>query len=336
MQSFADIIGQASIKEHLRKSLQTGKISHAYIFYGEKGSGKKTLADLFARALQCESGEAEPCNQCISCKQAINRNQPDIIYLQHEKPNVISVDEIRRQVNNDIGIKPYSSARKVYIIDEAEKMNVQAQNALLKTLEEPPAYATILLLTTNMEAMLQTIRSRCVTLTIKPVADTDIQRYLMREVQLPDYKAGICAAFARGNVGRAKELAVSAEFEEMKEGTLQLVQRLSEKSYSELAATAKSKVEKGSDAGGFLELLQMWYRDVLLYKSTGSSSGIIFSEELPGIKRMSHQLTYEGLNSILETVELTRSRLAGNVNAELALEWMLLTMHSEGAGDIRA
>ncbi|MBQ8815922.1 MAG: DNA polymerase III subunit delta' [Lachnospiraceae bacterium] len=335
MQSFADIIGQASIKEHLRKSLQTGKISHAYIFYGEKGSGKKTLADLFARALQCESGEAEPCNQCISCKQAMNRNQPDIIYLQHEKPNVISVDEIRRQINNDIGIKPYSSERKIYIIDEAEKMNVQAQNALLKTLEEPPAYATILLLTTNLEAMLQTIRSRCVTLTIKPIADTEIQRYLMREVQIPDYKAGICAAFARGNVGRARELAVSAEFEELKEETLQLVQRLSEKSLSDLAAVAKSKAEKGSNTEGFLELIQMWYRDVLMYKSTGSGQVLIFSEELPSIKKLAHQLTYEGLNRILETVEVTRTRLAGNVNAELTLEWLLLVMHSGGNGGSR-
>ena len=220
MQSFANVIGQASIKEHIKKSLHTGKISHAYIFYGEKGSGKKTLADLFARALQCEAEGDKPCNQCISCKQALNRNQPDIIYVQHEKPGNISVDEIRKQVNNDIAIKPYSSERKIYIIDEAEKMNVQAQNALLKTLEEPPAYATIMLLTTNLEAMLQTIRSRCVTLTMKPVPDVELQRYLMREVQVPDYKASICTAFARGNVGRAKELAVSPEFDELKEETL--------------------------------------------------------------------------------------------------------------------
>ena len=325
MQSFAGIIGQTSIKEHLKKSLQTGKISHAYIFFGEKGSGKKTLADLFARALQCESGGTEPCNQCISCKQAINRNQPDIIYLQHEKPNIISVDEIRKQVNNDIAIKPYSSERKIYIIDEAEKMNVQAQNALLKTLEEPPAYATIFLLTTNLEAMLQTIRSRCVTLTMKPVTDVDIQRYLMREVQIPDYKAGICAAFSRGNVGRAKELAVSAEFEELKEDTLQLLGRIPEKSLSDLAAVAKVKAEKGSNAEGFLELMQMWYRDVLMYKSTGSSQSLIFREEQAGIKALANKLTYEGLNRILDTIEVTRSRLAGNVNAELALEWLLLT-----------
>lgn len=101
----------------------------------------------------------------------MNGNHPDIIYVTHEKPNVISVDNIRQQVNGDIDIKPYSGEYKIYIIDEAEKMNVQAQNALLKTLEEPPAYAVILLLATRAEAMLQTILSRCVVLNIKPVPE---------------------------------------------------------------------------------------------------------------------------------------------------------------------
>ena len=329
MQSFANVIGQASIKEHIKKSLHTGKISHAYIFYGEKGSGKKTLADLFARALQCEAGGEEPCNQCTSCKQALNRNQPDIIYVQHEKPALISVDEIRKQVNNDIAIKPYSSARKIYIIDEAEKMNAQAQNALLKTLEEPPSYATIMLLTTNVEALLQTIRSRCVTLTIKPVLDVELQRYLMREVRVPDYKAGICAAFARGNVGRARELAVSQEFDELKEETIQLVKTISEKSLNDLAAFAKAKADKTGNAEGFLELLQMWYRDVLLYKSTSSSKNLIFGEEVQHIKRMAVKSTYEGLNRILNSIEEARTRLAGNVNAELTLEWLLLVCAEE-------
>lgn len=329
MQSFTDVIGQESIKGHLKKGLETGKLSHAYIFHGERGSGKKLLAELFARTLQCEAGGSEPCNQCTSCKQAINHNQPDIVYVQHEKPAVISVEEIRRQVNNDIGIKPYSSPHKIYIIDEAEKMNVQAQNALLKTLEEPPAYAVILLLTSNLEALLQTIRSRCVTLTMKPVSDMEIQRFLMREVQIPDYKAGICAAFARGNAGRARELAVSAEFEALKEEVLELLKGLPDKTLSELAAFAKTKADKSSNTEGFLELLQMWYRDVLLYKATGSSQGLIFGEELAYIKKMSIKSTYEGLNRILGAIEEAKGRLKSNVNAELTLEWLLLICGEE-------
>ena len=172
--------------------------------------------------------------------------------------------------------------------------------------------------------MLQTIRSRCVTLTMKPVLDVELQKYLMREVQVPDYKAGICAAFARGNVGRAKELAVSQEFDELKDEVLQLVQQLPDKSLSDLAAVAKAKADKSSNTEGFLELLLMWYRDVLLYKATGSSQGLIFGEELSYIKKQSVRSTYEGLNRMLDAIREAENRLAGNVNAELTLEWLLL------------
>lgn len=324
MRSFADIVGQKPMKEHLQKTLQTGKISHAYIFYGEKGCGKKALASVYARALQCENGGIEPCNMCTSCKQALNLNQPDIIYVQHEKPNLIAVNEIREQVNYNIVLKPYSSARKVYIIDEAEKMNDQAQNALLKTLEEPPAYATIILLTSNLEALLQTIRSRCVILTFQPVLDVEIERYLMKEIRVPDYKASICAAFARGNIGRAKELAVSVEFEALKEETINFLQTISEKSISDLAAFAKEMANKDADTDGFLELVQMWYRDLLVYKSTLSTHNLIFKDDISLIKRMAVKRTYEGLNRVLDGVEDARTRIYSNVNPELTLEWLLL------------
>ncbi len=171
MAGFQDIIGQDRIKEHLRSALSTGKVSHAYILNGEKSSGKEFIAKVFAMALQCEKGGVEPCQECRSCRQALSGNQPDIIRVIHEKPNTISVDDIREQVNSDVGVKPYSSARKVYIINEAEKMTAQAQNALLKTLEEPPEYAVLLLLTANVDALLPTILSRCVQLNMKPAPD---------------------------------------------------------------------------------------------------------------------------------------------------------------------
>ena len=200
MAKFQNIIGQEQIKEHLQNALSTGKVSHAYIINGERFSGKEYIAKIFAMALQCERDGIEPCQECHSCRQALSDNQPDIIRVTHEKPGSIGVDDIRAQINGDIAIKPYSSPRKIYIVNEAEKMTVQAQNALLKTLEEPPAYAVILLLTTNVNAFLPTILSRCVVLNMKPVADEKVKKYLMEELQVPDYKADVCVAFARGNV----------------------------------------------------------------------------------------------------------------------------------------
>ena len=132
MAGFQDIIGQEQICEHLQTALKLQKVSHAYIINGERNSGKKFIARIFAMALQCTGEGEKPCQVCRSCRQALSENHPDIIRITHEKPNSIGVEDIRTQVNNDMGIKPYQGPYKVYLIEEAEKMTVQAQNALLR------------------------------------------------------------------------------------------------------------------------------------------------------------------------------------------------------------
>ena len=164
MSGFKDVVGHSEIIQYIQNAVTEDKVSHAYILNGEKGSGKKMLAGLFAQTLQCEKGGAEPCYECHSCKQAVSGNHPDIIWVTHEKPNSISVDDIRVQINGDIQVKPYNGKYKIYIVPDADMMTVQAQNALLKTIEEPPAYAVILLLTENADSLLPTICSRCVRL----------------------------------------------------------------------------------------------------------------------------------------------------------------------------
>ena len=113
MAKFQDIIGQEQIKEHLQNAIAAGKVSHAYIINGEKSSGKEFIAKVFAMALQCEKGGTDGCRECHSCRQAMSHNQPDIIYVSHEKPGIIGVDDIREQLNNDIVITPYSSKYRV-------------------------------------------------------------------------------------------------------------------------------------------------------------------------------------------------------------------------------
>ena len=213
---FADIKGQQDIKEHLQNAISLGKTSHAYIISGEKDAGKMMLAEAFAETLLCQEQGKDACGMCHSCKQCQSHNHPDIRYVSHEKPNTISVEDIRQQINNDIVIKPYASEYKIYIMDEAEKMNKAAQNALLKTIEEPPQYAILFLLTTNAAGFLPTILSRCVTLELKPIAADIIRKELMEHHNMPDYQADICAQFAQGNLGKAIKLASSDEFNEMK------------------------------------------------------------------------------------------------------------------------
>lgn len=332
MAGFQNIVGHNKIISHLKNAIQMDKVSHAYIINGEENSGKKMLAEAFAMALQCEEGQAEPCGNCRSCRQAKDRNQPDIIYigeddvLEDKKTKSISVDEIRTLLNNDIVIKPYSSKYKVYIVDNAEKMNVQAQNALLKTIEEPPAYGVIILLTTNADSFLPTILSRCILLNIKTVEEEQIKKHLMKKYQVPDYKAEICAAFAQGNVGKAIQLASSDSFNEMKHEVLSLVKKMDEVELYELGLTIKSITTYKQRMNEFLDLLTLWYRDVLYMKATDDVNNLIFKDEVYDIKKQAAKKSYSGIENILQALELTRTRLKANVNFDLVIEMLLLAI----------
>ena len=330
MATFRDIIGQEQIKEHLQNALSSRKISHAYIINGEKSSGKEFIARVFAMALQCEEDGAEPCGRCRSCKQALSANHPDIIYVRHEKPNTISVDDIRAQVNHDVAIKPYSRPYKVYVVGEAEKMTVQAQNAILKTLEEPPEYAVLLLLTANVNSLLPTILSRCVVLNMKPVPDELVKRYLMEQLQVPDYKADVCVAFARGNVGKAKALASSEDFENVKAEALSLLKYIKEMELHEIMAAIKKITEYKLEVSDYLDICAIWYRDVLLFKATHDVNHLVFREEIQALRQTTQRSSYEGIETVIRALDIAKRRLEANVNFELTMELMILTIQENG------
>ena len=326
MAGFSAIIGHEQIIGHLKNAIALDKVSHAYIFNGPKLSGKMMLAEAFAMALQCEGEGTRPCLLCRSCKQAVDHNQPDIIYVSHEKPNTIGVDDIRTQINNDIVIKPYSSRYKVYIVDEAEKMTVQAQNALLKTIEEPPSYAVIILITTNQEAFLPTILSRCVQMKLKPLKEFTIKSYLTQNLHVPEKDADICTAFARGNLGKAIHLASSDEFKELFQKVMVLVKNVRTMDISMLLDCIREMKEQNFDIGEVLDLMQLWYRDVLMFKVTKDMNLLIFKDEYKMINETGEKVDYSGLEAILAAIDTARTRLNANVNMELAMELLLLTM----------
>jgi DNA polymerase-3 subunit delta' len=175
--------------------------------------------------------------------------------VKHEKPASISVDDVRTQINGDIMIKPYSSPYKIYIVPEADLMTVQAQNAILKTIEEPPEYAVIFLLTENADSLLPTIRSRCVMLKLRNIKDKLVKKYLMEQMQVPDYQADLCAAFAQGNIGRAIMLAKSEHFDEIKEDAIQLMKYIDEMELSEIVAAIKEINKYKLEVADYLDIM---------------------------------------------------------------------------------
>lgn len=326
MGSFKDVVGHKDIIKYIQSAVESGQVGHAYIMNGERGAGKKMLASLFAMTLLCEKGGVEPCNECHSCKQAGSGNHPDICWVTHEKPGTISVDDIRQQVSGTVMIRPYQGPYKVYIIDHAELMTQQAQNALLKTLEEPPAYAVFLLLTENAEALLPTISSRCVMLKLRNIRNTLIRKYLMEVLQVPDYKADMCTAFAQGNLGKAIMLANSEHFNEIREEAIQLLKYIHEMELSELAQAVSRITTYKLEITDYLDIIMIWYRDVLLYKATKEVDKVIFKEQISFIKEQARKSSYEGIETILKALETAKARLKANVNFDLVMELLFLTI----------
>ena len=347
MSGFKDVVGHKNIIKYIQNAVTADAVSHAYILNGERGSGKKLLANLFAMSMQCQDRDedGDACGKCQSCKQAMSGNQPDIIRVTHEKPNTISVDDIRVQVNDDIVIRPYSSKYKVYIIADADLMTVQAQNALLKTIEEPPSYAVIMLLTENAEALLPppsyavimlltenaeallpTIRSRCVMMKLRNIKDQLVKKYLMEQLEVPDYKADVCVAFAQGNMGKAIMLAHSEYFNEIKEEAVHLLRNIDEMTVPELTEAVKRCMTYKLEINDYLDIIAIWYRDVLIYKATKSVDRVVFSDQMKYIKERARKSSYEGIENILDALEKAKARLKANVNFELVMELLLLTV----------
>lgn len=326
MATFQDIVGQQLLKEQLRSSIESGKISHAYIIQGENKSGKEFVANVFAQAIVCEKGGANACGECHSCKQAINHNHPDIRYVGHEKPSGIGVDDIRREINDTVHLTPNQGGKKIYIVPEADKMTPAAQNALLKTLEEPPEYVVILLLVSNLDMMLQTILSRCVLLRMKPVSDGEMRTYLMRELKIPDYRADVCIAFARGNVGRAKSLASNEDFDKIRNDALSLLKNIYDMEIVDVMNAIRQIKEHDMDVNDYLDIISVWYRDVLLFKATHDANHLVFRDEINAINRVAKRAEYEGIEDVIKALDKAKSRLASNVNFELTMELLLLTI----------
>ena len=279
----------SEIRQYFREMAGRDQVGHAFILEGDSGEGWRKLAEEFAATVQCEHRNF--CGRCPSCQAYQSGNHPDIIQVTHEKKDSIGVDEIRAQLVDDMAIKPYSSPYKVYLVDEAEKLTVQAQNALLKTLEEPPVYGIILLLTTNTEMLLPTIRSRCINLKVRSggrvsLGLTEEQRAELFALvhDLPDYRA------------------------------------------AELADEAKKIKEWKQDIASLLNFFRYWYRDVLVWKSTQGKGSLVFPEEERYYRARSEALSYAQLNRIVDQIQEAESRVRSNVNYELTWELLLLEM----------
>ncbi len=323
---YKSIIGREDIVSRLNTAEKNGKAAHAYIFSGEKGIGKNYISKIFAMSLMCEGDGEKPCMECKSCKMALSGNHPDIIHITHEKPSSVGVDDIRKQLVEDVDIRPYCSKKKIYIVPDASKMTVQAQNALLKTLEEPPEYVHIFLLADNTDELLPTIASRCVNVEIKPVSDDKIISYLAEQYAVSEREAKLIAVFAQGNIGRACKLAAGGDFYEKLNESLRYLRNSKDVDAASRIAFGKKLAADKQGIFEYLEIFNLWFRDVLYFKASNDPDGLVFQDEIKYIRKRASVSSYDGIMTIINSVSTASDRLKANVNAELVLELLLMTV----------
>lgn len=318
---WSDVFGHDMVKEYLRRSLETGRIAHAYALLGPEGVGKALVAHRLAQALLCAHAQGgNACGSCRACRQAARRQHPDLHWIEHMGGS-IGIDQVR-ELQRELSLKPYEAERKVAVIDGADALTQAAQNSLLKTLEEPSGQTVILLVASNPTALLPTVHSRCQALRFQPLPAHELVR-LLQERGVPAGQAALAAAVGGGSVKRALAAAEQG-YLAMRDRVAAWVESLADrKSGARFVVLLGEELEKERErVDDFLNLFFLWLRDLLLLQE-GAGEGVANQDVLARLERQAGALRGEAIAQAMREVERARARLRANANFRLTVDVML-------------
>ncbi len=315
----SEFAGLDAKMEQLMRSAQAGRIVHALLFSGPHGTGKRSMAWLLAQTLLCASPGERPCGACPACKKCLNEAHPDVHSVAPEK-NAIKVEQIRR-LTDDLSLASYEGGKKIAIIERADSMNESAQNALLKSLENPTGDALFILLTDAPGALLPTIVSRCLQVRFRCLEAEDCARVLIARGVEPG-RARLLAALAQGSVGRALEIDGDADYLPLRERVLGALEALNGPG-GVARATAKIGDVKGREAD-VLEILELWARDLMRVQNGAEPLDVGNRVRLAASR-------YRG-SDLLRRVMFARQQLKANLSWVNALEFMDFALAGENRG----
>ena len=305
---FNNIIGQEFAKKYMTNSIKNNKVNHAYMFEGIDGVGKNLFAKEFGKLL-------------INVDNV--DNSPDYINIEPTGSS-IKIAQIR-ELQSDIIIKPHSKY-KIYVINHAEKMTVESQNALLKTLEEPPEYAIIILVTNNKESLLPTIKSRCEIIKFLPISIMELKNYLM-DRGVEEKRSVLLANFSRGSIEKALELSDSSDFSIMRDDIQKYIQYILDKNMVEIL-NISSDMDKYKDKVIIvLDMMINYFRDIMICKDRADKDMLINGDRITFIQNMSTKITYSQVSKIIDIIEETKRKMRSNCNFSVSIQVMALNIY---------
>lgn len=316
---FSEIIGQQRSLEILRLAMGNGRLHHAYLFVGPEGVGKRTVALGLAKAIHCGETKDDFCGRCPDCARIQAGNHPDVRLVETlEDKKEISIKQIR-DIQKELNFRSFSGNRKIAIIDPATLLNTSSQNALLKTLEEPPKNSLIVLIATNAGGLLPTLRSRCLRISFGPLERDEVARYLMSKEGINRADARLRAALSMGSLGAALRLD-KEEFLERRRSWVEKVSSLTSGNFLAASEAAEAIASDKEESLQFLEWAETWYRDLLIDAVAGNSAETVNVDLLAQIQSPSAQLEVEQLLSTFAQTARAAGRIQRNLNRRMVLE----------------
>ena len=327
---FADVIGHDRQKVLLEAAVLHDRVAHAYLFHGEAHIGKRLVAVRLAQALNCESqmdpGAPKGCGPCRSCQQIEARTHPDFQLVEPDQELAnpqIKIEQVR-EIESQIIYRPLIGRFKIVLIDEADRLTLGAANALLKTLEEPPAHSVFILITSRPFALPGTIQSRCQCLRFVPPAQTQVEAALILKRNMPPHDARLLALATQARIGEALHTEI-ASLRQTQEEFQTLLSPSSLRSMTRLLSVAETlaKADRASEA---FEWIAQWCRDLLLVKVGADRRLIMNSDRLAQFTELADGVRTDVLLDVLAHIEEIQRAATRNVNAQLGLETVLLRL----------
>jgi DNA polymerase-3 subunit delta' len=321
LMGFKDIIGQEGAIKILQSAIKNNRLSHAYLFVGPEGVGKRLTAKTLAKALNCQRGNIDSCDECRNCIRIDLDEYPDVKIIGPVGTS-IKIEQMRK-VRREASLKPLEGKKKVYIIQEASALTQPAANSLLKTLEEPQGETLFILTTSNIHLLLLTIVSRCQLVRFKPLSAKVIENFLTQKKEIAKDKAYVASNLSGGSIGKALRIATS-EKKELRGRVIERIIKMSLEDIEEIFEIARQCAQDKEQIPFILSILSSWYRDFLVYKESESSTVLVNVDKKEEIAKEVEKYPKEKIEEIISLVLKTIDYIKRNVNPQLAIETLLL------------
>jgi DNA polymerase-3 subunit delta' len=336
--AFRDLVDQDHAVMLLRSAARGGRVSHAYLFVGPAGVGRFDTASAFAQRLNCERvADDDGCGQCRTCTLIAKGQYPDVRVVdvkrglllhddaEERKKKIISIEQVRA-LRREVVYPPLEGLWKVYVFVDADQMQIEAGNSLLKVLEEPPPRVVIILLAESTVPMLPTVVSRCQLVRFSLVPASAIEEALVARYNVPKGKARFLSALAGGQLGKAITWATSEGALQMRERTLELLQRLEHADALDRMDAAEGLAKEKDTLGDLLDIALFWYRDILVWQESQDESLLINLDCKEMISKLAAQVPTRALTARINAVEEAKDSIHRNVHPRLALETLFLRL----------